>query len=252
MTLDSYLGSGGGHDGVLGAKILVVVKSVGARKRVTRKNGGGELELVEVRLFDNTGEVRWTLWGDGVESAREWQAGRTVLLISSPGFRVEAYGGGKGSLGLQHGTMVDVDPDFPDVEWLRKYAVGLTKRESLCVEFPHDVFGEDIIEGAENGVNRIMFRLAEIDEWYIHVLFLLSFFAKYSTNTDRFLHRVRMDPRNSFTGHINVTIMDMSFVKLHRQHMLMCNEWFVRSFPPFLPSILSLLPSNSSNPSTPY
>ena len=61
--------------------------------------------------------------------------------------------------------MVDVDPDFPDAEWLRKYAVGLTKKESLCVEFPEDVFNEEVVDGAEYGINRIMFRLAEIDDW---------------------------------------------------------------------------------------
>jgi hypothetical protein len=40
-----------------------------------------------------------------------------------------------------------------------------------------------------------------------------------------FYFRVRIDPHKSFTGHINVTIMDMSLVKLHQQHMLMCSEW---------------------------
>jgi hypothetical protein len=162
MTLDSYLSSGG-HDGVIGAKILVCVKSIGAKKKITKK-GGGESELVEVHLFDNTGEVRWTLWGDMIESAKEWQPSKTILLISNPGYRVEAYSG-KGSIGMQRATMVDVEPEMKDAEWLRKYALGLTKKESLCVEFPDDLWDEDVVEGAEYGVNRILFRLAEIDEW---------------------------------------------------------------------------------------
>ena len=162
MTIDSYLGSGG-HDGVIGAKILVCIKSIGAKKRISKKTGG-ESDLAEVKIFDNTGELRWTLWGETIESAKDWQPGKTILLISNPGYRVEMYSG-KGSIGIQHATMVDVDPDFPDAEWLRKFALGLTKRESLCVEFPEDIFNEDIIDGAEYGVNRIMFRLAEIDDW---------------------------------------------------------------------------------------
>jgi hypothetical protein len=172
MTIDSYLGSGG-HDGVVGAKILVCVKSIGAKKRISKKTGG-ESDLAEVKLFDNTGEIRWTLWGEAIESAKDWQPGETILLISNPGYRVELYSG-KGSIGFQHGTMVDVDPDFPDAEWLRKFAVRLTKKESLCVEFPEDVFTEDVIDGAEYGLNRIMFRLAEIDDWYVEIFAVLLY-----------------------------------------------------------------------------
>lgn len=161
MTLKSYLGSGG-HD-VAGAKILVCVKSIGAKKRITKKMGG-ESDLAEVTLFDHTGEVRWTLWGEMIDSAKDWQPGKTVLLISNPGYRTD-YNSGRGSVGIQHSTMVDVDPGFPDAEWLRKYAVGLTKKESLCVEFAEDLFNEESVDGAEYGINRIMFRLAEIDDW---------------------------------------------------------------------------------------
>lgn len=162
MTLNSYLGSGG-HDGVAGAKILVCVKSIGGKRRITKKMGG-ESDLAEVTLFDHTGEVRWTLWGELIDSAKDWQPGKTILLISNPGYRV-AHNYGRGGVRNQHSTMVDVDPDFPDAEWLRKYAVGLTKKESLCVEFLGDIFNEELVDGAEYGINRILFRLAEIDDW---------------------------------------------------------------------------------------
>ena len=52
--------------------------------------------------------------------------------------------------------------------------------------------------------------------------------------------RVRINPHNSFTGHINVTILDMSLVKLHCQNMLMCNEWHSS------PLCLSSPPTNTS------
>ena len=157
MTLESYLNSG--HDGVTEAKILVCVKSIGAKKRIT-KTSGGESDLADVLLFDHTGEVRLTLWNDIINSAKSWQPGKTVLLISNPKYRVEYSG--KGSIGLQHSTMVDVHPDFPDTEWLRKHATGLTKKESLCLEFPENVWD---VEGVEYGIQRILFTLAEIDDW---------------------------------------------------------------------------------------
>lgn len=157
MTLDSYIGSG--HDGVIGAKILVCVKSIGARKKITTRNGA-ERELAEVLLFDHTGEVRWTLWGELIESSREWVPGKTTLLISNPGYRMQYSG--RGCVGVQHSTMIDIDPSFPDADWLRKYAQGLTRRESLCLEFPKDVWD---VEAAEYGVYRTLYTLAEVDEW---------------------------------------------------------------------------------------
>lgn len=42
-------------------------------------------------------------------------------------------------------------------------------------------------------------------------------------------YRVRSEEFPQFTGFINVTIMDMSLVKLHYKNMLMCTEWLVNS-----------------------
>lgn len=156
MTLDSYLGSG--HDGVVGAKLLVCIKSIGAKRRIQTK-AGRDSDLVELWLFDHTGEIKWTVWNELIDSVREWEPGKTVLLITSPGYKVELSG--KGSVGVQPSTMVDVDPEYPDAEWLRQYASGLTKKESIALEFPEGVWD---VEGAEYGVNVILFTLAEIDE----------------------------------------------------------------------------------------
>lgn len=157
MTLDGW--GGGGHDGVVGAKILVCVKSIGAKKKVQRKNGG-ECDLATILLVDHTGEMRWTIWQEMIDSAKDWQPGKTILLISNPGYKLEYSG--KGSVGVLHSTMIDVDPDFPDADWLRKYVLGLTKKESLCVEFPEDIWD---VEMAEYGPNVILFTLAEVDQW---------------------------------------------------------------------------------------
>lgn len=157
MTLNSYLSSG--HDGVNDAKILVCVKSISAKRKVPNKMGG-ESELVNVLLFDHTGEVRLALWHNFAESPTEWQPGKTILLISSPRYMIEYSG--KGGVGVTRGTIIDVEPDFPDAEWLRKYAVGLTRKESLCLEFPEGVWD---VDAAEYGVNRMFFTLAELDDW---------------------------------------------------------------------------------------
>ncbi|TVY91344.1 hypothetical protein LAWI1_G003655, partial [Lachnellula willkommii] len=69
MALESWVRDG--HDGVQGAKILVCVKSVGAKRKIVKRSGG-ECEILEVLLFDHTGEVRMAVWDGMIESAKEW------------------------------------------------------------------------------------------------------------------------------------------------------------------------------------
>jgi hypothetical protein len=160
MTVKSYLDTG--HDGVTGAKLLVCVKSIGGKKKISRKDGGGECELVDVVLFDHTGEVRLTVWNELIESVKSWKAGETVLLISNPGHRVTRNG--KGELGITTCTMVDVEPEGQDADWLRRFAVGLTRKESLCLKVPEGVWD---IEACEYGVSRMLFTLATLDNWCV-------------------------------------------------------------------------------------
>jgi len=163
MTLDTWLK--GGHDGVTGAKILVCVKSLGGRKTI-RKKDGGESDLADVGLFDHTGEVRMTLWNSQIDSCKDWQPGTTILLLSNPGYKLQFSG--KGSVGIIHQTMIDIEPDFPDADWLRKYAAGLMKKESLNVAWPVGVWD---VEAAEYGVVRMLFTLAELDRWFVYFLY---------------------------------------------------------------------------------
>jgi hypothetical protein len=171
VTLDSYLTSG--YDGVKGVKILVCVKSIGQKKRISKK-GGGECDLIDILLFDHTAELRMTLWNDIIDSTEDWQAGNTILLITNPGYRV-GYSG-KGSVGVQHGTMIVVDPEFPDAHWLRKQAVAMTKRDSLCLEFPKGVWD---VEDVEYGVQRMLFTFASLDQWYVTRLDLSKFLCAF-------------------------------------------------------------------------
>lgn len=229
MTLASYLG--GGHDGIDGAKILVCVKSIGGRRKITKKTGG-ESELADIQLFDHTGEVRLTVWNEMIDSAIGWQPGKTILMISNPVYK--AGYSRNGSVSVARGTMIDVEPEFPDAEWLITYAVGL-KKEGLCLEFPRGLWD---VEAAEYGVNRILFTLAELDLWYV----MNSF--QYFLNLLKYRNRVRSDGHHIFTGFINVTVIEMSLVSLQRRNMLMCTEWY--NFHLNSPIILLFSPSLTS------
>jgi hypothetical protein len=157
MTIDSWLK--GGHDGVKGVKLLVVVKSIRATKKLATRTGS-ECELVDIMVFDDTAEVRMTFWNELIESAREWTPGVTVLLVSNPGYKL-GYGN-KGCISVQYCSMIDVEPEFGDAEWLRKYAKGLTRNESLMLRVEEGMWD---VDAAVNGVVRILFTLAELDRW---------------------------------------------------------------------------------------
>lgn len=134
MTLQNFIE--GGYD-VVDAKILVVVKSIGAKKKggrvqcsvlrqseiltcaaVTRKDGSST-ENVNLQIHDDTAEATLGLWGTAALSPfgtvshsdsntnnpevatfkQGWKAGETVLLIQAPGWTI----GRNVSLKLNHG-----------------------------------------------------------------------------------------------------------------------------------------------------
>jgi hypothetical protein len=157
MSLDSWVN--GGHD-VGGSKILVCVRSIGRKKHFEKKDGG-TCELIDMMVFDHTASISLTIWNRMIDGIADWQPGNTILLISNPAYK-QAYEGKQGNISILHQTLIDVNPAFSDADWLRKYAVGLTKKESLCLEFPEDTWD---IEAAEYGVCRNLFTIAELDRW---------------------------------------------------------------------------------------
>ncbi|KAI9643763.1 hypothetical protein NHQ30_007112 [Ciborinia camelliae] len=195
MTLEAYLN--GGYDGVIGVKLLICVKSIGARKKIVKKDGA-ESDLIEVLLFDHTGEVKMKYWNDLIDSVKEWQPGKTIFLLSNPVHKLDY--GGKGVLEWGRNTMLDVEPEFADAHWLRRWAGSLMRKESVAIPFPHEIWGEEEVEGAIYGPRTALFGLRDVDEW------------------------VRDEPRESFTGWISVVILEMALVKNWRRNMLMCTE----------------------------
>jgi hypothetical protein len=133
-------------------------------------------ELVDVGIFDDTGQACFTLTDAACSSASHWQPSHTVLLISKP---LEWSLDKIPKLRMSSNTRVDVDPEMGDALWLRSLAQRLTKRDHVNPPFPeggvslqrfHDD-GTDTclvfdIQAAETAPLRMLFTLADIDELY--------------------------------------------------------------------------------------
>ncbi|KAF1989878.1 hypothetical protein K402DRAFT_370693 [Aulographum hederae CBS 113979] len=189
MTLKNF--SEGGYD-VADGRILVCVKSIGAKKKFTNKKGLTS-ELVNVGVFDDTGEATLTLWGATAASASVWQTSNTVLLITNPGWRIER----KTTISLTANTFVDVDPDIPDADWLRGFAQRLTRREHVNPPWPEGIFD---FETAVESPLRVLYNLADLDEF------------------------ARAAPGEKFHGYLSMIITEINIMLLYRRNMLMCNE----------------------------
>ncbi|KAL2357179.1 hypothetical protein BJ546DRAFT_1024446 [Cryomyces antarcticus] len=196
MTLSNFVD--GGCD-VANVKILVCVKSIGARKKVTNKKGIAN-ELVNVGVFDDSGEATLTLWGSAAASATPWKPSFTVLLISYPGWKIE----GRTYVALTANTLVDVDPCISDTEWLRNFARRLTIREHVNPPFPEgDTTSIPVLFDVDTAVAsqvRILYTLADIDQF------------------------IRAAPGEIFMGYLSIIILRLNIMTLYRRNMLMCNE----------------------------
>ncbi|KAF2489649.1 hypothetical protein BU16DRAFT_575344 [Lophium mytilinum] len=188
MTLQNFIN--GGYD-VADGKILVCVKSIGARTKVENKRG--TTERINVGLFDDTAEATLTLWGSTTASAAPWQPSHTVLLITNPGWRIDR----RAWISVTANTHVDVDPSITDAIWLRSFAQRLTKRDHVNPPFPEGFFDT---EAAESSQVRILYRLADIDEF------------------------ARAAPKEKFMGFLSIIIMDLHIVTNFKRNMLMCTE----------------------------
>jgi len=212
---------------------------------VTTKKGK-PAEKVDVKVFDDTYEATLTLWGCVATSAATWKPSHTILLISNPGLNVD----GRVWLGLKPSTQVDVDPCMEDAEWLREYAHRLVQKNHVNEPFPQggepgEVFArrsgliETVfdMEGYAEAENRMLFTLAEVVELYGPLGFSQEVAEAYNS-TALGLHRmVTILPGSPSTaidllietimGYLNLVIMELNLVTLHRRDMLLCNEWYL-------------------------
>lgn len=100
-------------------------------KRAVTTKKGSKAELVDVVVFDDTFATIFSLWDQVAASADSWEAAYTTLLLSSPGLK----SGNKPTIQITPRTQVDVDPLMADVDWLRKYAQRLMRREHVNQPF---------------------------------------------------------------------------------------------------------------------
>ena len=190
MTLQNFVD--GGYD-VVGARILVVVKSLGQRKRgksqeralvdgadfktVERKDGSST-ENINIQVHDDTAGATFGLWGTPAlsptggfaatntteitdvtaKSNAPWKAGETVLLLEAPGWKI-----GRGTyLSLTTTTIVDVDPAISDADWLRRWASRQKAREAINPPFPEGVFDLNTLV---NSPLRCLYTFGDLDEF---------------------------------------------------------------------------------------
>ncbi|KAK3327159.1 hypothetical protein B0T19DRAFT_441177 [Cercophora scortea] len=195
MSLKAYMATG--YDSISEARVLVCVSSVGPRKSFKSDKIQGNFNVVEVLVFDETADCIMKLWEDKVHSAKAWIPNKTTLLITSPSFSPPTRKAAKGELGIGISTMVEVDPAFPDADWLRRFAANRMKQESVYIPFPTGIWD---VEEAINGSGGALFTLADIDDL------------------------VRGDAKAIFTGKLNLMVFTVRIVEQHRQQRLCCFE----------------------------
>ncbi|KAF7191438.1 hypothetical protein HII31_07461 [Pseudocercospora fuligena] len=208
MTLQSFID--GGYD-VIDARILVVVKSIGAKKKVTRRDES-VTENVTLQVHDDTAEATLGLWGTVASSPASnhneevggnatgqqlatdgWKAGHTVLVLQSPGWKI----GRSTYFSLTSATIVDVDPVIPDADWLRRWSARQRSREAVNPAFPEGVFD---LETIATGPVRCLFTIANLDEF------------------------ARCAPGETFQGYMSLLIMEVKFLQYWKRQMLLSGE----------------------------
>lgn len=144
---------------------------------------GGSKDLVEIHIYDDTASSKLSLWGVLTTVGKTWIPNETILLVSSPLYKLS--GNGWGAVCLSSTSMIDLNPRFRDGDWLRSYVAGLAKRESLKQDFPEDLWDMEAVLGA--GI-RIVYSLAEVDGVFVYrFIFDLFFFPDSSLIMQKFL-----------------------------------------------------------------
>ncbi|GAB7323825.1 hypothetical protein MBLNU13_g07267t3 [Cladosporium sp. NU13] len=209
MTLQNFFD--GGYN-VVGARILVVVKSLGQRKRVERKDGSST-ENINIQVHDDTAGATFGLWGTSAlsptggfsttdttettdataKSNAPWKAGETVLLLEAPGWKI-----GRGTyLSLTTTTIVDVDPAISDADWLRRWASRQKVQEAINPPFPEGVFDFNALITSPL---RCLYTFGDLNEF------------------------ARAAPQETFQGYLSVLVMEVRLLENWKRGMLMCGE----------------------------
>ncbi|EMD65088.1 hypothetical protein GGP41_003735 [Bipolaris sorokiniana] len=193
MTLKSFMD--GGYD-VDEPKLLVCVRSIGARKKYMNRNGTTS-ELISLGIFDDTADGLLTLYSSMCDSASLFTPFNAILLISNPSWRIDRMA----KLTITSGSRVDIDPDMGDARRLRAMAQYLTKREHVNPPF---TIAPTAIEDFENATIKALYTLAEIDS-----------VARSLSNSGK---------KERIVGYLSVLITGLNIVTPFKRNMLMSNE----------------------------
>jgi hypothetical protein len=147
--------------------------------------------LLSLGIFDSTADASLTLYNDLCASAASFVPCRTILLISSPGWRIEKTA----KLTLNGNSRLDIDPDMGDAHRLRALAQRLTKKEHVNPPLP-DV---DVSAFEEANI-RPLYTLADVDDF------------------------ARSNPKEKVVGYLSVILTRLDIVTPFKRNMLMCNE----------------------------
>ncbi|KAH7025740.1 uncharacterized protein B0I36DRAFT_248255 [Microdochium trichocladiopsis] len=195
MTLQEFLNTGFEYEE---AKILVCVRSVGLRRTVRARTREVPINLVEVGIFDHTASIMLTLWGDVTPSAGSWVPNKTVLLISMPKYNPEKCDIGQPArISLNYNSIVEVNPTFGRAEWLRSTIERRRQREAFFIHFPSEEWNKAL---APKGAERVLYTIAEMEE------------------------RITSDDSTSFTGKLNVMVLQVSLLEHWRLETIGCTE----------------------------
>jgi hypothetical protein len=130
------------------SRVLVYVKNLGAKKtgkilglRLTFPNShsivvasnGTSYTVMEVGVFDDTESATLTLFRNIADSATTWIPSYTILLLTN--LRCNARGT-RNYLLVQSSSFVEVNPQFPDSEWLRDFAIKSDNESRINPPFP--------------------------------------------------------------------------------------------------------------------
>lgn len=160
VTLKAFLA---GADDVPDATLLYCVKSVAPAKTVVLKSGG-EVTLREIRVFDETLEVVFKLWNELCSSADDWVAGQTILMVTNPALKKTVWTA-QSTLQMGVASMIEIDPEHEDADWLRRYADCTIKGDSMCQDIPDKLAKGWDVEKIESRKERVLFTLAQVDDW---------------------------------------------------------------------------------------
>jgi hypothetical protein len=152
---------------------------------------GKTTDLVSLGIFDATADASLTLYSSACDSAPIFVPSHTILLISSPGWRIDATA----KLSLNAASRLDIDPDFPCARRLRSLASRLTKKEHVNPAFP-------AVDTSrfETASVRALWRLAELDAF------------------------ARANPREQLLGYVSVVLTGLDIVTPAKRNMLLSGE----------------------------